>query len=505
MDNLTPILIGAGQAVKAVPEDLTTAASHADMAGRAASAALTDAGLTGAQIDLLACVRIFSDSSPAYACPFGGADKFPLAVAARIGASPHHAIYDVVGGNTPQSLVAEAAQALAAGEAKFALIAGGEALGNMRAAQRSGATLDWSEKHSGEWTDRGPFREGAFISQTELAHGLLDAMSYYGFIETARRKKAGRTVKEHRDYMASLIAPMSERAVANPFAMFQRKFSPEEIAAPTAANRNLVSPFLKNMVAKDGVNQGAAIVMTTVGQAKALGVPREKWVFLRGHAEAHEKLMLERTDLSRSLAMDLVIEGALAAANITPSDIDFADIYSCFPCVVDQASSQLQFRGKPLTLTGGLPFFGGPGNNYTLHGICEVVRACRKTPGALGLAHGNGGWMSKQAVGIYSAEWKAGDVFADKAKIARKVAAQSAPGQADKPSGSAIMESYIVRHKRGVPISAVVIGQLPDKRRFYAALQEDNPEVLTNLANGHLDAALLKVEAGEAANKTWLA
>ena len=115
-----------------MPEDLTTAASHADMAGRAASAALTDAGLTGAQIDLLACVRIFSDSSPAYACPFGGADKFPLAVAARIGASPHHAIYDVVGGNTPQSLVAEAAQALAAGEAKFALIAGGEALGNMR-------------------------------------------------------------------------------------------------------------------------------------------------------------------------------------------------------------------------------------------------------------------------------------------------------------------------------------------------------------------------------------
>ena len=259
------------------------------------------------------------------------------------------------------------------------------------------------------------------------------------------------------------------------------------------------------MVAKDGVNQGAAIVMTTVGQAEALGIPREKWVFLRGHAEAEEKLMLDRSDLSRSLAMDLVIEGALTAANVSSSDIDFADIYSCFPCVVDQASSQLQFRGKPLTLTGGLPFFGGPGNNYTLHGICEVVSACRQSPGALGLAHGNGGWMSKQAVGIFSTEWKDGDVFADKAKIARAVASQSAPGQADKPTGSAIMESYIVRHKRGVPVSAMVIGQLPDKRRFYAALQEDNPEVLTDLANGHLDAALLKVEAGTPANKAWLA
>ena len=505
MDKLTPILIGVGQAVEAVPEDLTTAASHADMAGRAASAALEDTGLAGGQIDWLACIRIFSDSSPAYACPFGGPDKFPLAVAARIGGSPKQAIYEVVGGHSPQTLIAEAAQALAAGEATWGLIAGGEALGNMRAAQRSGAALDWSEKHSGDWTDRGPFKGGAFVSSTELAHGLRDAMSYYGFIETARRKKAGRSVKEHRDYMAALIAPMSKRAAANPFSMFQQQFSADEIATPSSANRNLVSPFLKNMVAKDGVNQGAAIVMTTVGQAEDLGIPREKWVFLRGHAEAEEKLMLERTDLSRSLAMELVIEGALDGANIAASDIDCADIYSCFPCVVDQASSQLNFRGKPLTLTGGLPFFGGPGNNYTLHGICEVVRACRKTPGSLGLAHGNGGWMSKQAVGIYSTEWKDGDVFADKAKIARAVAAQSAPGQAEKPSGSAVIESYIVRHKRGVPIGAVVIGQLPDKRRFYAALQEDNPEVLTDLANGHLDAAILKVEPGTPANKAWLA
>ena len=276
MDKLTPILIGVGQAVEAVPEDLTIAASHADMAGRAASAALVDAGLMGAQIDWLACVRTFSDSSPAYACPFGGPDKFPLAVAARINASPKQAIYDVVGGHSPQTLIAEAAQALVAGEATFALIAGGEALGNMRAVQRSGATLDWSETHEGEWTDRGPFKGTPFISQTELAHGLMDAMSYYGFIETARRKTAGRTVKEHRDYMAALIAPMSARAAVNPFSMFQRKFSAEEIATPTVANRNLVTPFLKNMVAKDGVNQGAAVVMTTIGQAETLGLPREK-------------------------------------------------------------------------------------------------------------------------------------------------------------------------------------------------------------------------------------
>ncbi len=504
MKKTTPILIGIGQAVEAMPDDLTSAASHAEMAGRAARAALSDAGVDGVLIDWLGCVRIFSDSSPAYACPFGGPDKFPRAVAARIGATPEHAIYDVIGGQSPQTLVAEAAQTLAAGEVQFAVIAGGEALANMRAAQRSGAALDWSETHEGDWTDRGPFNGPMIVSQTELAHGLMDAMAYYGFIETARRIKAGRTVAQHRTYMAKLIAPMSTVAARNPYAMFRQAFNADEIAAPTTGNRNLISPFLKNMVAKDGVNQGAAVVMTTVGEAEKRGIPRGKWVFLRGHAEAQENLMLDRMDLSRSLAMDLVIHGALGAANVNPSDIDHTDIYSCFPCVVDQAATQLERKSKPMSLTGGLPFFGGPGNNYTLHGICEAVAACRRVPGSVGLAHGNGGWMSKQAVGIYSTDWKDGDVFADKEVIAKKVAAQSSPGQTSTPTGGAVMESYIVQHKRGAPVGAVVIGQLADRTRFYAKLQDADVETLTALADGKMDGAKLKVEPGNPANKAWL-
>ena len=505
MNKNTPILIGVGQAVEAVPDDLTTAASHAEMAGRAARAALADAGVDGTLVDWVACVRTFSDSSPAYGCPFGGPNKFPRAVATRVGASPQHAIYDVIGGQSPQTLVAEAAQALMSGDIKFALIAGGEALANMRAAQRSGASLDWSESHDGDWADRGLFSGPMIVSQTELAHGLMDAMAYYGFIETARRIKAGRTVAEHRSYMATLIAPMSGVATQNQHAMFQQAFSVDEIATPTTANRNLISPFLKNMVAKDGVNQGAAVVMTTVGHATELGVPQEKWVFLRGHAQAQENLMLDRTDLSRSVAMDLVIHGALAAANVTPAQIDHADIYSCFPCVVDQAATQLERKDRPMTLTGGLPFFGGPGNNYTLHGICEVVSACRNASGSLGLAHGNGGWMSKQAVGIYSSEWKEGDVFADKAAMDNIISAQSAPGQAEKPEGAATLESYIVQHKRGAPIGAVIIGQLADKMRFYAKLHDADVGLLTALAAGDLDGSRLKVEPGLPANKAWLA
>ncbi len=504
MHDNTPILIGIGQAVEPVPSDLLSAASHAEMAGRAAKMALMDAGLTGAVVDWVGCVRTFSDSSPAYACPFGGADKFPRAVASRVGADPKQAIYDTIGGQSPQTLVAEAAQLLMSGAARVAMIAGGEALANMRAAQRNGTALDWSETHEGDWEDRGLFSGPMIVSQTELAHGLMDAMSYYGFIETARRMRAGRTVAEHRAYMADLIAPLSDVATQNPYSMFSQSYTPYDIQTQTQENRPLISPFLKNMVAKDGVNQGAAVIMTTVGTAREMGVSEDKWVYLRGHAQAQENLMLDRTDLSRSVAMDLVIAGALDAAGVVASDIDHADIYSCFPCVVDQAATQLDRKAKPMTLTGGLPFFGGPGNNYTLHGICEVVAACRHTPGSLGLAHGNGGWMSKQAVGLYSSVWSDRDIFANDEAISKAILAQVSPGQTDSPSGLATLESYIVQYKRGAPVGAVVIGQLVDGTRFYAKLQDmDEPKFLA-LAAGEMDGAALKVETAIPANKAWL-
>jgi len=504
MNDMTPILIGAGQAVEPVPSDLNGAASHADMAGRAAKAALADAGISAEHVDIVACVRTFSDSSPAYACPFGGPDKFPLAVASRIGAAPKRAIYDVLGGQSPQALVGEFARELMSGRADVIVIAGGEALANMRAAQRAGATFDWSEKHEGDWEDRGLFSGPMIVSQTELAHGLMDAMSYYGFIETARRIKAGRRVAEHRDYMAELIAPMSDVAAQNPFAMFHQSFDAAEIATVTRDNRPLTSPFLKSMVAKDAVNQGAAIIMTTVGRARALGVSEDKWVYLRGHAEGQEKLLLDRTELGRSVAMDVIIEAALSAADVTPADIKHADIYSCFPCVVDQAATALHRKGKPMTLTGGLPFFGGPGNNYTLHGICEVVAACRNAPGSLGLAHGNGGWMSKQAVGVYSNEWRTGDIFADKTAIKFKIAAQAAPPQMTSPTGSGVIESYIVNHKRGEPKAALIIGRLDTGERCYAKMQDMSAAQLSSMAMGELDGAVVRIETGLPANKAWL-
>jgi len=504
MNKNTPIIIGVGQARELIPNNLNQASSHVDMAGQAARRALEDAGFSGDQISSIACVRTFSDSTPLYASPFGGPNKFPLAVAHRIGAKPKRAIYDVLGGQSPQTLVAETAQYLMENPDAVSLICGGEAIANMKAAQRAGKALDWSETYDGEIEDRGPFQGKMIASPMGLSHGLMDAMSYYGFIETARRIKAGRSLTRHQKHMAELIAPMSAIAASNPYSMFDRSYRVDEIAKLGDENRPLTTPFSKFMVAKDGVNQGAAILMTTVGRARALGIPETKWVFLRGHAQANENLMLKRTEIGHSLALDLVIDALLEVANIEPNNIDHADIYSCFPCVIDQTAEKLGRKHKPLTLTGGLPFFGGPGNNYTLHGICEVVEACRAKPGSIGLAHGNGGWMSKQAMGLYSTEYRAGDIFADRAALNKKIKGQDAPDVTDEPEGKARLESYIVRHKRGIPSEAIIIGRLETGPRFYAKLQDMDSAQLERLAAGEYDEATIRVEAGIPANKAWL-
>ncbi|MFX6031732.1 hypothetical protein ABTE99_19350, partial [Acinetobacter baumannii] len=57
---------------------------------------------------------------------------------------------------------------------------------------------------------------------------------------------------------------------------------------------------------------------------------------------------------------------------------------------------------RGLSVTGGLPFFGGPGNNYVTHAIAEMVDKLRAAPGSYGLVTANGGLLTKHAAGLYS-------------------------------------------------------------------------------------------------------
>ena len=503
----TPIIIGVGQVTETVPENLATAASHADLAGKAAALALKDAKdeSLAKHIDVIAAVKIFADSSPAHQAKTGRTSNFPRSVGQRINAQPKLAIYDSVGGDSPQKLVAEFAEKLAAGQCEMVLLAGGEAIANTKAAKKQKFQLDWTEQMDGQLEDRG-ITSGKLGTTAEMQHQVILPMQFYGLMENARRGDLQQDLATYTKDMGATFSALSKVAAKNPYAVVQKEFDAETLSTPSRENPLILSPYTKFLIAKDRVNQGAAVLLTTVGKAKALGIDESKWVFLHGYANTTERVLLERPVLGSSTAMEQAFLGALANAGKKSSEIQHFDIYSCFPIVVSEAKTILGIKNddpRPLTQTGGLPFFGGPGNNYTMHGIASLVETLRKEIGSFGMVYGNGGWMSKHAVGIYSTSPTVG-AWNPQDSTPFQAEADATPKMdiASNPTGEAVLETYTAHYFKGYPVKVIIIGRMKGtNKRFYATTPMSDTETVQELVKGDSLGRTIYVEADPQGNR----
>ncbi len=166
-------------------------------------------------------------------------------------------------------------------------------------------------------------------------------------------------------------------------------------------------PYTKLCTANMQVDQGAGYIVCAAEAARAAGVPEDRWVFPLAGADGNDHWYISnRPELHRSPAIRLAGAAALELAGLGIDDVAFVDLYSCFPAVVQMAARELGLTvddpDRPLTLTGGLTFGGGPGNNYTSHGIAQAVGALRSAPGAAALVTGLGWYATKHSVGVYA-------------------------------------------------------------------------------------------------------
>jgi len=473
VDDNTPVIIGVGEASERIDAEDYRALSPADLAGLAAAAAVADAGGASdlaAHIQVIAAIRQFEVSGPRAVAPFGRADNFPRAVARRIGADPARAILEPVGGQGPQHLVNEFAQSIGAGETDLALLVGSEAISTVRHLSSRGETRDWSEAIGGELEDRG-FGEALMTAELPR-HGARTPISVYAMFENARRARLGLGRDAYALEMGRLFAPFTQVAAGNPHAMSRDVHSAEALATVTAANRLTSDPYPRRMVARDQANQGAAVLMASVGKARALGVPESRWVYLLGGADARERTPVERADLSTGPASVLAIRRALDVAGLAPEEVAAFDFYSCFPIAVFNVRDGLGIQPddpRPLTVTGGLPYFGGAGNNYSMHAIAEMVRRLRAAPGEVGLVAANGGFLSKYSVGVYStdaAPWRGFDSKALQAEIDGWTAPAVAPGE-----GAGVVDTYTIDYSGPAPV-ATVVGRLDDGGERFVAMTD---------------------------------
>ncbi|MEM6857497.1 MAG: acetyl-CoA acetyltransferase [Pseudomonadota bacterium] len=415
----TPVIIGVGQYSERVGEPSYEGLNYMDLGGRALAEAIADSGSRGSvadAIDTLAAIRAFEISRPGREPPFGTASNIPRAMGNRVGANPARAILTPTGGQTNQQLLGEFASAIAAGESQCAAIVGAEAISTVLSLAAKGETPDWSEEVDGPFEDQG-YGIDKLLEPMLFQHGAVGAIPLYALAENARRAKTGKSLDEYRLEIGELFEPFTKVAAANPHAAAPVERSARELATITTRNRIVAEPYARMNVARDQVNQSAAIIIASIATARALGVPEDKWVHIHGVTAATELPLLQRPDLSACPASIASVEAALALAGKDMEAMAYLDFYSCFAIPV---LNQIDHFGlspqdpRGLTLTGGLPFFGGAGNNYSAHAIAEAIGRVRGDRGSFALVGANGGWMSKYSSGVYSttpADWSAKERF----------------------------------------------------------------------------------------------
>lgn len=466
----TPIIVGVGQFTERLDDPAYAALAPADIAARACEAAIADAGAPREAIDLLGAVRTFEDSR-AGPGPFGKPNKFPLAIARRLGIEPELAILEKAGGQSPLTIIADLAEHLRRGEGRAALAFGSEAISTVRHLSARGETRDWAEDYIAEIEDHGHGLEG-LLTPYDLRHGLVAAPFAYALLENARRARLGMSREDYAQAMGELFAPFTEVAAANPYSSARTaRMTAEEIATVGERNRMIADPLRLKMVSRDQVNQGAAVLVTTVDAARELGIPESKWVFLHGAGWAIEPPIVEREDPAAYPAARLAFDAALNTAGKTVDQIDRFDFYSCFPIAV--FSTAVDILGldpadpRGLTVTGGLPYFGGPGNNYSMHAIVTMSEQLRAAPGDYGLVGLNGGMQTKYGAMVLStepAEWPG----LAHAELQAERRAMPGPEWTETAEGAGRVVTYTVIYIKGEPTRGVIVGELDGGERFLA-------------------------------------
>jgi acetyl-CoA C-acetyltransferase len=455
-DDRLPVVVATGQSI-----ERRGSVSALDLAERAARGALDGVPRLQAQIQEVSVVNIISPVGPAPAAE----------LARRLHLTPGRTEVTTVGGNSPQWLVNRAAAAISAGRLDTVLIAGAEAQRSGRARgpgpeARHAATSDASPPDPIIGDDRPP------VSAAELQAGLIAPVHLYAMFESVLAHRAGRSFAEHRAELGRLMAPFTTVAADHPYAWFPHTRTAAEVADITPDNRVISEPYVKNMCAMFSVDQGAAVVVTSLGAARRAGVD-DGAVFCWSGAECTDVWFpAARPDPGSAPAMAASTAAALDAAGTGVDDIGAFDLYSCFPCAVALAADALGLAaddGRRLTVTGGLPYFGGPGNNYSLHAVATMVDRLRHG-GGTGLVTALGWYLTKHAAGVYGAGpprrgWRPGDTAAAQAAIDA-----TAVEIAMEASGPAVVVAATVASGRGGEITAApVIARLADGRHVAAA------------------------------------
>jgi acetyl-CoA C-acetyltransferase len=369
-------IAGAYEHPTRLAKDKSVAQLHAE----AAVGALADAGLSKDDVD-------------GYFCAGDAPGLGPLAMADYINLKLRHLDSTDMGGCSYIAHVAHAAEAIAMGKCRVALIT---LAGRPRSEGHSGAT---------------PRMRGADAPDTQWEFPLgVATINAYAMCAARHMHQFGTTSEQ----LAWVKVAASHHAQHNPHAMLRDVVTVEEVVKSPV----IATPLhrLDCCVVSDG---GGALVVVAPEIAKSLKRPKVKVI---GAGESMKGQMGGEVDLTYSAAVRSG-PAAFAEAGVKPSDIKYASIYDSFTITVVIQIEDLGFcekgqggkfvaDGNLISGTGKLPFNtdgGGLCNNHPANrgGITKVIEAVRQLRGEahpavqvkncdLALAHGTGGLLGSR-------------------------------------------------------------------------------------------------------------
>jgi acetyl-CoA C-acetyltransferase len=462
MDPRTPVLIGYGQVNQrddnpdVEPVDLMVAASRAAADPRV--------------LEAVDSVRVVNVLSWRYRDP-------GRLVAQSIRAWDAATRYTGVGGNVPQSLVNQACLDIQNRHSDVVLITGAETWRTRTRLRAGGTKPNWTSQ-----TDAVELADGAddgvpMVGPADLRIKLDRPAYVYPMFEQALRISVGESSDDHRLRIGELWSQFSAVAATNPHAWSREALSATEIWEAGPSNRMISWPYTKLMNSNNMVDQGAALVLTSVDKARHLQIPSDRWVFPYAGTDAHDTYVIsERAEFYTSPSIRLAGRRALELAGVGIDDVELIDLYSCFPSAVQVAANELGLPvgdpGRPLTVTGGLTFAGGPWNNYVTHSIATMAERLVANPGQRGLVTANGGYLTKHSFGIYGTE-PPSDEFRWE-DVQAQVDREPTRAAAVEWTGVGTVEAWTTPFDRaGEPEKAFLAVRTPDESRALAVIHDD--------------------------------
>jgi acetyl-CoA C-acetyltransferase len=469
----TPVIVGAGQVSGGGEAGPIALAAHALRAAAEDAGGEAGAGLLR---------RADSARHVATICwPY--TDEAAL-IAAELGVTPRETVRtSQFGGDGPARLVSDTARAIAAGEVDVAVLSGAEAVSALRAAQREQRSPAWTHQPAEAKPTRTIGTDRFASNEAETAVGLLAPVYNYALLETAVQAKRGATRADHADAIAELWSRFSAVAEGNANAWIRKAFTADELLERTPENRAVSEPYSKLLTANIQVDQATGLIMCSAEAARDAGVPTERWVFpLAGAYAADEWFLTERSELAESPAIAAAGTAALTHAGATIDDVAYVDLYSCFPSAVQIAADALGLdtAARTPTLTGGLTFAGGPGNNYASHAIATAIARLREDPDALALSTALGWYATKHAVLVFSGRpggRQFGEFDANPTERPRPRLATATY------EGPATVEAYTIPYARtGEPEAVILAALTPDGTRALTRITDET--MIAELAGG---------------------